>query len=59
VSDQTVWAKDLKSYPVKLDEANGDISVMLDQAQKEETGQQKLTEEQKAFRLKGGMNYLC
>lgn len=48
VSDQTVWAKDLKSYPVKLDESNGDISVMVDQGQKQETGQQKQTEEQKA-----------
>lgn len=47
VSDQTVWAKDLKSYPVKLDEANGDVSVMLDHAQNEETGQQTPTEKQK------------
>jgi ferredoxin-NADP reductase/nitrite reductase/ring-hydroxylating ferredoxin subunit len=27
VSEQTVWATDLQSYPVKVDEANGDILV--------------------------------
>lgn len=48
VSDQTTWATDLNSYPVKLDEANGDISVMLEPTEKVETGQQKLTEEEKA-----------
>lgn len=29
VSDQTVWATDLQSYPVKVDEATGDIMVSL------------------------------
>jgi glycine betaine catabolism B len=29
VSEQTVWATDLQSYPVKVDEATGDIMVSL------------------------------
>jgi ferredoxin-NADP reductase/nitrite reductase/ring-hydroxylating ferredoxin subunit len=29
VSEQTVWATDLQSYPVKVDEATGDIVVSL------------------------------
>jgi|SRR5581483_3856591 len=29
VSDQTVWATDLQSYPVKVDDATGDIMVSL------------------------------
>jgi glycine betaine catabolism B len=29
VSEQTVWATDLQSYPVKVDEATGDITVSL------------------------------
>ncbi|HEX2013617.1 MAG TPA: Rieske 2Fe-2S domain-containing protein [Nitrososphaera sp.] len=29
VSDQTVWATDLQSYPVKVDEATGDIMLSL------------------------------
>lgn len=32
VSDQTVWATDLQSYPVKVDEATGDIMVGVQQA---------------------------
>lgn len=32
VSDQTVWATDLQSYPVKVDGATGDIMVSLQQA---------------------------
>src|SRR5918912_22940 len=29
VSEQTVWATDLQSYPVKVDDATGDIMVSL------------------------------
>jgi glycine betaine catabolism B len=32
VSEQTVWATDLQSYPVKVDEATGDIMVSLQTA---------------------------
>ncbi len=31
VSDQTVWATDLQSYPVRVDELTGDILVNLEQ----------------------------
>ncbi len=34
VSDQTVWATDLQSYPVKVDDATGDIMVSLQTATK-------------------------
>lgn len=29
VSEQTIWATDLQSYPVKVDDATGDIMVRL------------------------------
>jgi ferredoxin-NADP reductase/nitrite reductase/ring-hydroxylating ferredoxin subunit len=49
VSDKTVWATDLHSYPTQVDEASGDISVKLEQVQKEETTtQQKRSEEEKS-----------
>ena len=42
VSDKTVWATDLTSYPVQVDESTGDISVILQKGkQTEETPQQK------------------
>ncbi len=46
VSEKTVWATDLTSYPVKIDEASGDISVALEALLKEETTQQKQSTEQ-------------
>lgn len=47
VSEATVWASDLQSYPVKVDEASGDISVSLESTKAEETIQ-KTEEEKKA-----------
>lgn len=46
VSEQTTWATDLKSYPVQLDEATGDISVKLEPLRQEGTTQQKQSAEQ-------------
>jgi glycine betaine catabolism B len=40
VSDQTVWATDLQSYPVNVDETSGDITVSLD-PQPQKTTQEK------------------
>ncbi|MFY3740831.1 MAG: ferredoxin-NADP reductase/nitrite reductase/ring-hydroxylating ferredoxin subunit [Candidatus Nitrosomirales archaeon] len=40
VSDQTVWATDLRSYPVNVDETSGDITISLD-PQAQETTQEK------------------
>src|SRR5919198_5846029 len=42
VSDQTVWATDLQSYPVKVDETTGDIMVSL-QSKSSDVGQQEAT----------------
>jgi ferredoxin-NADP reductase/nitrite reductase/ring-hydroxylating ferredoxin subunit len=39
VSEKTVWATSLNSYPVRVDE-NGDISISVQAAQEEETVQQ-------------------
>src|SRR5215212_220999 len=36
VSDQTVWATDLNSYPVLIDEESGDISINLEAGRKDE-----------------------
>jgi glycine betaine catabolism B len=41
VSDKTVWATNLTSYPVQVDEKTGDISVNLKGSQAEEALQQK------------------
>jgi ferredoxin-NADP reductase/nitrite reductase/ring-hydroxylating ferredoxin subunit len=41
VSDKTVWATNLTSYPVQVDENTGDISVNLKGRQAEEVLQQK------------------
>jgi len=41
VSEKTVWATDLTSYPVQVDESTGDISVNLKGKQAEEALQQK------------------
>ncbi|MEP0825299.1 MAG: Rieske 2Fe-2S domain-containing protein [Nitrososphaera sp.] len=47
VSDQTVWATDLQSYPVRVDDATGDILVNLEPAgtggaaEEEPTAQQR------------------
>ncbi len=41
VSEKTVWATDLNSYPVQVDESTGDISVNLKGKQAEEALQQK------------------
>ena len=37
VSEQTTWATDLNSYPVQVDEANGDIAVNLEAVRQGET----------------------
>jgi nitrite reductase/ring-hydroxylating ferredoxin subunit len=50
VSDQTVWATDLQSYPVKVEETTGDIMVSL-QAEPV-VGQQEATVQQKETREK-------
>jgi ferredoxin-NADP reductase/nitrite reductase/ring-hydroxylating ferredoxin subunit len=39
VSETTVWASDLHSYPVQVDEASGDVSISRDSAKTEETTQ--------------------
>src|SRR5215207_322114 len=36
VSDQTVWATDLNSYQVEIDEESGDISINLEAGRKDE-----------------------
>lgn len=41
VSDQTVWATNLNSYDVKLDEQSGDISVSLQKKQEQSLQQSK------------------
>src|SRR5215210_6565482 len=41
VSDQTVWATDLVSYPVKVEEATGDILISLDTSVAESSEQQQ------------------
>lgn len=46
VSEHTVWATDLKSYPVQVDEASGDISVKLEPVRQEDTTQKKQSGEQ-------------
>lgn len=48
VSDQTVWATDLQSYPVQVDESSGDISIKLEQSRKEETTQSHRPKEERA-----------
>jgi ferredoxin-NADP reductase/nitrite reductase/ring-hydroxylating ferredoxin subunit len=46
VSERTAWATDLKSYPVQLDEATGDISVKLEPLRQQDTTQQKQSGEE-------------
>jgi glycine betaine catabolism B len=46
VSDQTVWATDLQSYSVKVDETTGDILVNLEQ--KEATAKEEATIQQRS-----------
>jgi len=41
VSDKTVWATDLASYPVQVDESSGEISLSLRRGRAEEPLQQK------------------
>ncbi len=48
VSDKTVWGVDLQSYPVQVDEGSGDISIKLEQVQKDESTQQKTSEDEKS-----------
>src|SRR5215208_6528893 len=43
VSDQTVWATDLISYPVKVEEATGDILISLDTSVAVSSEQQQQT----------------
>jgi ferredoxin-NADP reductase/nitrite reductase/ring-hydroxylating ferredoxin subunit len=43
VSDQTVWATDLLSYPVKVEEATGDILIGLDTSVAVSSEQQQQT----------------
>jgi glycine betaine catabolism B len=43
VSDQTVWATDLLSYPVKVEEATGDILISLDTSVAVSSEQQQQT----------------
>lgn len=52
VSDKTVWATNLNSYPVQVDESTGDISISLQRTQQrasqaEETLQPQRTESKK------------
>jgi ferredoxin-NADP reductase/nitrite reductase/ring-hydroxylating ferredoxin subunit len=48
VSDQTVWATDLQSYPVKVDDTTGDILVSVGQAKQEESVQPQRTDRETA-----------
>src|SRR5688572_26421353 len=51
VSDKTVWATNLNSYPVQIDE-NGDILISLQAARAEETlqqGRQSAEDSQKKY----------
>lgn len=48
VSDQTVWATDLQSYPVKVDEATGDIMVSLQTTKPADGGGREATVQQQA-----------
>ena len=41
VSDQTTWATDLDSYPVKIDESTDNVSVKLKIPQEEATPEKK------------------
>ena len=43
VSEQTVWATDLQSYPVKVDEATGDIMVSLQTMPVSREGEEEAT----------------
>src|SRR5215216_5692599 len=43
VSEQTVWATDLQSYPVKVDEATGDIMVSLQRMPVSREGEEEAT----------------
>ncbi len=43
ISDQTVWATDLLSYPVKVEEATGDILISLDTSVAVSSEQQQQT----------------
>jgi ferredoxin-NADP reductase/nitrite reductase/ring-hydroxylating ferredoxin subunit len=45
VSDQTVWATDLHSYPVKVDNATGDILLGLQAKAEKKTAQQSEQED--------------
>jgi ferredoxin-NADP reductase/nitrite reductase/ring-hydroxylating ferredoxin subunit len=51
VSDKTVWATNLNSYPVQFDESTGDISIDLrtDKTRKEEETVQSPQDRQQAF----------
>ena len=48
VSEQTVWATDLQSYPVKVDDATGDIMVSV-QTTKSAAGDEATTIQQKSM----------
>lgn len=52
VSEQTVWATDLQSYPVKVDEATGDIMVSLEQqtTTKPVQGEEETVQQQQGIR---------
>ena len=47
VSDQTTWATDLNSYPLKIDESTGNVSVKLDQIRQEHALQKKKQDKEK------------
>jgi ferredoxin-NADP reductase/nitrite reductase/ring-hydroxylating ferredoxin subunit len=50
VSDQTVWATDLQSYPVKVDDATGDILLELQtKAAAQQGGQEDSDSSQKRY----------
>jgi ferredoxin-NADP reductase/nitrite reductase/ring-hydroxylating ferredoxin subunit len=49
VSDETVWATDLSSYPVKVDEQTGEILVSLQkQGQTQQTGAEETVQQGKS-----------
>jgi len=55
VSETTVWASDLQSYSVQVDEASGDVSISLDSAKTEETIQ--TDEERKAWAMENDRRF--
>jgi ferredoxin-NADP reductase/nitrite reductase/ring-hydroxylating ferredoxin subunit len=55
VSEQTVWATDLQSYPIKVDDATGDIMVSLQTTKptaKEATAQQETRQDSESSQKK-------